>query len=60
MQNYKVSKSVNVSRGRGGGYRPCEICDFTRLNCLIYIKSENIIGNLGKLSTRSWKIGTFT
>jgi len=26
-----------------GGYRPCEICDFTRSNYLIYIKSENMV-----------------
>jgi len=31
-----------------GEYRPCESCDFTRLNCLIYIKSGNIIKKSGE------------
>jgi len=38
---------LDRSRSRGR-YRPCESCDFTRSNCLNYIKS-------GKLSTKSGK-----
>jgi len=41
----------------GTGYGSCESCDFTRSNCLIYIKSEK---KSGKLSTKSGKIRTFT
>jgi len=45
------------------GYRPCESCDLTRSNCLIYIKSgygKEIGKKLGKSSTKSGKIRTFT
>jgi len=31
-----------------GGYRPCS-CDFTRSNCVIYIKSGNMVRKLGIL-----------
>jgi len=31
-----------------GGYRPCESCDLTRANCLIYLKSGNVVKKSGK------------
>jgi len=46
-----------------GGYRPCERFNFTRSNCLIYIKSgigkygKEIVEKSGKLSSKSGKIG---
>jgi len=52
-----ISSYVTTTRGR---YRPCETCDFTRSNYLIYIKSENMVRESGKLSTKSGRIGTFT
>jgi len=39
------------------GYRPCESCDFTRSNCLIYIKSGNIVRKSGKIGKTFNKIG---
>jgi len=38
---------------------PGESRDFSRSNCLIYIKSGNMVGKSGKLSTKWGKIGTF-
>jgi len=37
------------------GYKPCESCDSPRSNCLIYIKSGNMVKKSGKLSTKSGK-----
>jgi len=31
-----------------GEYRPCERCDYPRSNCLIYIKSGNMMRKSGK------------
>jgi len=33
---------------RRGRYRPCERCDFTTKNCLIYIKSGDMARKSGK------------
>jgi len=42
------------------GYRPCESCDLTTSNCLIYTKSEIIIRKSGKIwgNYQHRKIGT--
>jgi len=37
-----------------GGYRQCDSCDFTRSNCLIYIKSEQTRGKLELSHSRYW------
>jgi len=48
VSKLKVYKPVNGGRIKGG-YRLCESCDFTRSNCLIYIKSENMLRKSGKI-----------
>jgi len=44
----KLLTSVQTSNQYMGGYRPCES---SRSDCLIYVKSGNIIRKSGKLST---------
>jgi len=46
-----------------GVYRPCESCDFTKSNCVIYVKPGNMAKKSekksGKLSTKSGKNRNF-
>jgi len=37
-----------------GGYRQCDSCDFTRSNCLIYIKSRGKIGEIINKLGENW------
>jgi len=56
MYNYDmfqiISGNMNIFLGRylkrRGRYRPCENYDFTRSNCLIYIKSGNMVKKSGE------------